>query len=221
MGGTFRNRQSYSTTSLNLINKFDMFMTSDLFAGAIKAFDLANSADPNQVEWNSKNWPKELLYSQRMSEMLMSFEPEASEPLKLAARCQHICRWTVPRDDFPMDRKGYHTWRNKLKTFHANKASKILGQLGYDEKTIEEVSLLLNKKKLKTNPDSQALEDVACLVFLRYYLNDFALEQEEAKVIDILRKTWNKMSNRGQELALQQSLSSNVNRLLSIALAKH
>jgi len=46
-------------------------LSQDIFKKAIDLIDAANSEDPNQVtDENGKTWPKELLYSYRMAEIL-------------------------------------------------------------------------------------------------------------------------------------------------------
>ncbi|MDW7692074.1 DUF4202 domain-containing protein [Flammeovirgaceae bacterium SG7u.111] len=171
----------------------------------LKAFDAANTEDPNKETWEGKEYPKELIYGQRMSEMLGKYsEGETpSETLQLASRCQHIRRWTIPRSDYPMDRKGYLKWRTQLKIFHGEEAGKIMAEHGYDEETIQTVKDLLMKKNLKKDPESQALEDVICLVFLQYYYDDFLAKHPEEKIIEILQKTWGKMTEKGHDHALQ------------------
>jgi hypothetical protein len=159
---------------------------------AISKFDEFNSADPNRE--GDSGMPRELVYAQRMSECLSRFAPNASEEVRLAARCQHIGRWQIPRAIYPEGKKGYLQWRSKLKDFHAQAASSILRECGYDDDQIDKVKFLLLKKDLLHNPDSQLLEDVVCLVFVEFYLADFAKKHEPAKVIDILRKTMKKMS---------------------------
>lgn len=188
--------------SRRLILTYDMTADNPRFQQAIQKIDQANSSDPNQERSNGKEYPKELLYSQRMSECLLDFEPHASESLQLAARAQHICRWTIPRESYPMDRKGYLQWRTELKRFHAEKSEEILIQSGYDQDTVNHVKSLILKQRLKTDPESQALEDVVCLVFLEYYFRDFAAKHKPEKVVSILQKTWNKMSEKGQQKAL-------------------
>ncbi len=201
-----------------MINSLVSDMRDDKFTRAIKAFDQANEADPNRLEWNGKIWPKELLYAHRMSGTLSLFKPEASDALRLATRCQHICRWEIPRHSFPMDKKGYYAWRNKLKSYHAEKAANILKKMGYDNSTIEAVQVLVTKKKMKTNPDSQILEDVVCMVFLQYYLDEFASDHDEEKVLEILRKTWKKISPEGRQKVLELPLSAKTKSLISKAL---
>jgi len=140
--------------------------------------------------------------------------------LQLAARCQHICRWESPRSDYEMNRVGYLTWRANLKKFHANKASEILTELNYDAETIERVSFLLQKKQLKRDEGTQTLEDVICLVFLEYYYEAFRIKHSDEKVIDIVQKTWKKMSEKGHNAALKIKYSEEGLSLIQKALAK-
>ncbi len=181
-------------------------MSQQRFQKAIQLFDELNSADPNKEEFAGDIHAKELLYAQRMTERLQVFAPDASEALQLAARCQHICRWEIPRSTFPTGRKGYNQWRSTLKSFHAEKAATILKKVGYEAAMIEGVQFLVLKKQLKRNKETQILEDVICLVFLEFYFINFAARHEEEKVIDILQKTWRKMSEEGQQAALNLSL---------------
>ncbi len=170
-------------------------------------FDKANAEDPNKEEFQGVIYAKEVLYAIRMTDKLNTFNPTATEALKLAARCQHICRWKIPRESYEMNRAGYLKWRKDLKKFHAEKATEILTSVGYDKKIIGEVTFLLEKKQLKKNEDTQALEDIICLVFLEFYFEPFATKYPEEKLIDILQKTWKKMSEKGQQAALQLHLS--------------
>lgn len=188
------------------------------FQSAIQLMDEANKADPNRETWEGKAYPKELLYAQRMTACLDQFEPNASEALQLAARSQHICRWEIPRANYPKTRLGYTQWRNQLKSFHAQKAGEILKKAGYDEEMIARVQFLILKKRLKLDAETQTLEDVICLVFLTYYLKAFATQNTTEKLIGILRKTWRKMSDRGQKTALEWPLPPKVKQLLRQAL---
>ncbi len=178
----------------------------DRLSQAFALFDKANTADPNTETYQGRTYPKELLYALRMTERLNEFEPSASETLKLTARCQHICRWEIPRESYPMDRLGYLRWRQDLKKFHAEKAGQILKEVGYNQEMIDKVGFLLEKKQLKKHPETQTLEDVICLVFLEFYFEAFSKKYDEEKLIDIIQKTWRKMSERGQKAALQLSL---------------
>ncbi|QKX07376.1 DUF4202 domain-containing protein [Aquimarina sp. TRL1] len=194
-------------------------MSISLLETAYQLFDEANAKDPNQEIVEGKEIPKELIYGQRMTQTLSSFQPDASEVVKLACRCQHICRWEIPRDSYPMDRVGYLRWREELKKFHATKAAGILEKVGYTQDVIDRVSFLLQKKKLKKDPESQLLEDVICLVFLAFYYEPFIAKHEEKKVVSILQKTWNKMSEKGHEAALKLSFSEKGLHLIKIALS--
>ncbi|GAC1597842.1 MAG: hypothetical protein NVS3B25_23290 [Hymenobacter sp.] len=190
------------------------------FAAAIAKFDEANREDPHlEVDAAGHSWPKEVLYARRMSDCLTRVVPAAPEAVQLAARCQHIRRWSIPRHDFPMDRPGYHRWRNTLKKYHAELAGQLLTEVGYDQATIARVQALVQKQQLAHDPDVQLLEDVICLVFLEHYFLDFARQHPESKVIDIVQKTWNKMTVRGHELALKLLLPAEAQALIAKALA--
>jgi hypothetical protein len=189
------------------------------FGKAIQLFDAANSKDPFEEIVNGIKYPKELLYAQRMSEQLNTFEPNACESVKLAVRCQHICRWEIPRDSYEMTRIGYLTWRKDLYKFHAKKAGEILSEVGYESEAIEKVAFLLQKKQLKKNEDTQLLEDVICLVFLNYYFEKFSKKYSEEKLLDIVRKTWAKMSEKGHNSALQLVFSEDTSLLIKKALS--
>jgi len=197
-----------------------MSLDPSRFEAAIAQFDKANAEDPNTEVVDGTAHPKELLYAQRMTAWLDKLAPDASEALRLAARSQHIRRWELPRTDFPMDRTGYLRWRTTLYRFHADTAGQILREVGYDAGTIERVQTLLRKERLKRDPDVQCLEDVICLVFLESYLLDFALQQDRDKLINILRRTWKKMSPRGHAAALALDLSPEVRELVDAALAE-
>jgi hypothetical protein len=195
-------------------------MTDDQsrFEDAIRRFDAANAEDPNRSSFEGKPYPKELLYAQRMTEWLKRLAPGASEPLRLAARCQHVRRWEIPRDSFPMDRSGYLAWRKRLYRFHADTAESILRDVGYDDSTIARVRSLLQKEKIKLDPEMQTLEDVICLVFLENYFADFARDRDEQQMLNIIRRTWAKMSQRGHEAALTLTLSDGDRALIAKAL---
>lgn len=191
---------------------------SDRFEKAITTFDAYNLNDPHQEIFEGSPVSRELLYAQRMSKRLDDFYPSAPEYLKLAAHCQHIGRWEIPRESYAQDRKGYLQWRNALKAHHAKLAEHILQSCRYDSESIEKVKFLLMKKELFTNPDTQVLEDVVCLVFIEYYLEDFAAKHEPEKVVDILQKTLRKMSPRAIEEAGKIPVSAKLSELLHQAL---
>ena len=193
-------------------------VASEKLQQAFLLFDKANEQDPNTEVYKGQTYPKEVLYAIRMTEKLNDFSPNASEALRLTARCQHICRWEIPRESYDMNRVGYLKWRQDLKKFHAEKAREILETVGYSRELIDKVTFLLEKKQLKKNEDTQTLEDVICLVFLEFYFEAFAGEHPEDKIIDILQKTWRKMSDKGQKAALRLPLSKKSHQLISKAI---
>ncbi|WP_405610771.1 DUF4202 domain-containing protein [Polaribacter sp. Asnod1-A03] len=173
------------------------------FETAIALIDKKNAEDPNVYEVTGLEYPKELLYSQRMTRTLLQFDSNASKALQIAARAQHICRWQIARNEYPMDRVGYLKWREELKKMHANITGEILEQVGFDAQFVERVQKIILKKLIKKNEESQALEDTICLVFLDYYFDEFAAKHTDEKIIDILKKTWVKMSDKGHAAALK------------------
>lgn len=180
-------------------------MSQPSFDKAVALMDAANGEDPNFETADDKEWPKELLYSHRMSDMLERYKPEADDVAKLAIRGQHIQRWKSARSDYPMDRKGYHQWRTQLYKFHAEQVAALMVEAGYDEAALERVKQAVGKRAIKSNADTQLLEDVAGLVFIEHYMLAFAQkhpEYSEDKWIDIIRKTWKKMSDDAHEFAL-------------------
>ncbi|MFZ2909433.1 MAG: DUF4202 domain-containing protein, partial [Candidatus Desulfobacillus denitrificans] len=183
-----------------------MIADKQRFDATIAAFDAANAEDPNRDEGQ----PKELLYARRMSAMLARFAPDAPEAVRLAARAQHLQRWKTPRTSYPADRQGYLQWRSGLYRFHAETAGRILRENGYDAETTERVQAAVGKKALKLNADTQLLEDTADLVFLEHYLAGFMArhaDYSEGKWLDILRKTWQKMSPGAREFVLAGKVS--------------
>ena len=196
-----------------------MIVDKSRFEAAIRKFDEVNSADPNTEIADGIAYPKELLYAQRMTACLNQVAPDASEALQLAVRCQHLRRWAIPRRDYPMDVQGYNKWRNNLKKYHAELAGELLQEVGYEPEIIQRVQFLVQKRQLKIDTEVQLLEDVICLVFLRYYFLDFAQQHPEEKVIDIVQKTWRKMTPQGHDLALQLELPPAAQQLVAKALA--
>ena len=177
------------------------------FQNASAWIDAENAQDPNSEIYQSNSYPKELLYSNRMYERLMDFYPNASEAVQIASKAQHICRWKMPRESYPMDRVGYLKWREDLKKFHAQTTAEILERAGYSPAFIDRVSFLIEKKLLKKDAETQLLEDVICLVFLEYYFDAFVQKHDREKMKNIILKTWNKMSENGHQEALKINFS--------------
>jgi len=197
-----------------------MIDNGERFAAVIAHIDAANARDPNHVEIEGRPEPAELVYGRRMSETLARMAPDASEPLRIAARGQHIERWTSPRKSYPDGRVGYLSWRNHLKEFHARRVGEIMAAAGYQAGDIGRVRSLVRKERLKSDADAQVLEDVVCVVFLEHYLAGFIGKTSEEKLTDILAKTWKKMSQLGHAHALKLSLPPAVTALLAGAIPR-
>jgi len=178
----------------------------DAITRARELVDAAHAADPNRA---ADGRAAELVYADRMEAWVARVVPEASPLLRLAARCQHLERWSVPRATFPEGRAGYLKWRQSLYLKQAARAKELLLAAGVPEAGAAEVATWVSKTAMKTNPGTQALEDAACLVFLESEIEAFAAQHADyprEKFIAILRKTWAKMSSRARELALGLSL---------------
>ena len=189
-----------------------------LFEDAIRRFDNENARDPNRETADGVSHPRELLYAQRLTDWILKLCPEASEPLRLAARCQHICRWEIPRGSYPMNRAGYLKWRADLKKFHAQKAGEILREIGYDEKVIRRVQDLNLKRDFPNDPVGRVLEDALCLVFLEFQFADLAAKTAEDKTINALHKSWEKMTEAARAEALKLEFGPREKDLLQRAL---
>ncbi len=184
-------------------------MTQNKFEVAVELIDAANSEDTNLETSDGKELPKELLYSHRMSDMQQRYAADTDDAMKLALRAQHIQRWKYPRNEYPMDRKGYHLWRTNLYSFHADTVAALLLEAGYDDEFIKRVKLAVSKKSLNSNLDTQLLEDVSALVFIEHYMLAFVEkhpEYDEDKWISIIKRTWNKMTEKGHAFALSGSI---------------
>ena len=167
---------------------------------ALAAIDAVHAEDPQK---DAGGRPRELVYAERMSAWLQRLSPQASESLRLATRCQHLRRWAIARASYAEGKVGYLRWRKDESLAHAALAGEILRHAGYDEQAVKRVQSLVKKERIKHDPEAQALEDVTCLVFLEHEFAPFAAKHPEEKVIDILRKTWPKMSAAGQRAALR------------------
>jgi len=191
----------------------------DPYSRARELIDAAHAADPKPA---ADGRPAELVYAERMEAWVVRLVPGASPILRLAARCQHLERWCVPRTTFPEGKPGYLAWRRSLYVKQAERARTLLLQAGVAEAETSEVATWVSKTGLKTNPGTQALEDAACLVFLENEIGEFAASHADYpadKFVDILRKTWRKMSPPAQQAALGLTLPPAIAELVKSALA--
>ena len=189
------------------------------FRKAIARFDEENAHDPNRETVDGVPRPRELIYAKRLSDWVLKLCPEASEELRLAARCQHLCRWMIPRQSFEMTRAGYLRWRNELKSFHARRAAEILREVGYSDGVIDLVRDLNLKKNLPGDADSRVLEDALCLVFLEFQFADLARKTADEKMVSVLQKSWKKMTPNAHGHALKLNYGEKEKHLLDLALA--
>ncbi len=187
---------------------------NEKFQAALNRFDGENARDPNR----ENDRPRELLYAQRLTDWVLKLCPGASESLRLAARCQHICRWESPRENYPMTRAGYLKWRADLKKFHAEKSGEILREVGYDDATIRRVQDLNLKKNFPADPEVRLLEDALCLVFLEFQFAALAAKSDDEKMINALRKSWDKMTEAARAKALRLEYGEREKSLIARAL---
>lgn len=200
-----------------------MIDKTDRLNRTLKAIDEANSADPGRETVGDREMPAAMAYSEHMTRWLHELEPEPPEDVQIACRAQHIERWRIPRADYPEGRKGYYEWRQACGRFHAERTAEIMAGCGYDEAQREHVAQMLTKRELKSDPDTQLMEDVACLVFLERYFTPFYEQKQDYdrdKWLRIVQRTWGKMSPRGREAALRltERLPEHLQQLLGEAL---
>jgi tRNAThr (cytosine32-N3)-methyltransferase len=191
----------------------------EAYARARVLIDSAHAADPTRT---ADGRAAELIYGERVETWVARLVPEASPLLLLAARCQHLERWLTPRATFPEGKIGYLTWRRSLYVKQAERARELLLAAGVATHEAAEVATWVSKTGLKTNPGTQALEDAAVLVFLENEISTFAAQHADyprEKFIDILKKTWRKLSPAAQQAATQLTLPPAIADLVRAALA--
>jgi len=172
-------------------------------AQAIARFEAAHREDPRQVASSGELLPWSVHYHRRLTHWVLHFDPGASVPLRLAAACQHIRRWKVPRTEYGAGRRGYRRWRSDLAKMHADLAREVLTEVGYESETIARVEALLRKIGLGRDAEMQLFEDAVCMVFFENEYVDLAAKHDDDKLVDILRRTWSKMSDSGRRAALE------------------
>lgn len=176
--------------------------SSPLLQAVLERIDEANAQDPTRELEAAGDAPAALLYGQRMSAVLEAFTASPSDALRIAVRGQHIERWKRPRDAYPKGKAGYLQWRRDAATYHAERVGEIMAACGWDQPAQQRVGALIRKERLKADPETQALEDVACLVFMRWYFEPFAAQRSQEELFRIVAKTARKMSPDGREAAL-------------------
>lgn len=200
--------------------RFSYVPGMDAYAKARELIDAAHDADPKSA---ADGRAAERVYADRMEAWVARIAAPATPLLRLAARCQHLERWSVPRATFPEGKVGYLTWRRSLYVKQAARAKELLLQAGVSENEAGEVATWVSKSDLKTNAGTQALEDAACLVFLENEIEDFAAQHAgypAEKFVDIIKKTWRKMSPAAQHAAVGLSLRPDIAALVKAAVAQ-
>lgn len=187
---------------------------------AFALFDAYNKQDPKTLVWNGISYPEEYFYAVELYNWVLKLEPKAGEAVLLASRSQHIGRWTIPRDSYPDGKAGYLNWRSNLAKFHAEKAGELMEEAGYKSDFIEAVQKIILKQKIKLDPEVQLIENALCLVFLQFQFESFIRKHDEDKLINIVRKTWKKMSQAGHDAALRLTYSDRAKDLIGKALGE-
>lgn len=185
---------------------------------AFDKFDAYNMQDPRTLSHEGITYPFEYFYALQLHKWVTKLEPAAGDALLLASRCQHIGRWEIARTDYPEGKAGYLNWRKDLAKFHASKAGELMTEAGYDDAMIKAVQHILLKEQLKMDNEVQAMENALCLVFLEFQYEDFLSKHDDAMMINILRKTWKKMSEPGRTAALNLHFSDKGKALIEKAL---
>lgn len=209
---------------ITYLQKYGLFnMTSEKLISTLNVIDEINSQDPNTIEIEGKSQAKELLYGQQMTACLNQYWPNASEVLQIAVRAQHIKRWQLKRTEFAEGKAGYYQWRIAQGKFHAELTASIMTETGYTPEEAEQCAAILRKENLKSNSETQTLEDVACLVFLMHYFDEFAekytSQNNEAKIVRIVQLTWKKMSDKAHDIALSLTLPEHLGAIVTKALS--
>ena len=193
-------------------------MSSDRLTRVLDRIDQLNREDPTTERADGVAVPRELLYAQRVTAWVLRLNPRASEALRIAARGQHVRRWTIPRERYPRGRAGYLKWRETLKAFHARTVEGLMREVGYPEDAAQQVQRIMSKRSLADDPETQTLEDALCLVFLETQYADLRKKTPEEKMKEVLQKTWKKMSERARSETLRLPLGEGERRLLTEAL---
>ena len=180
--------------------------------------DAINRDDPHRIQIRGQARPKELTHAAMVSGWIEQLRPGADDALRIAAHGHHVRRWAIPRAEYPLERRGYLRWRKALQDLHAATLGEVMSEAGYDAQDIQRAQDLVRKKNLRRDPDAQALEDALCLVFLETQFGEFRTRQTDDRTANILRKTWDKMSDQARALALDLELSPDDRRFLREAL---
>jgi hypothetical protein len=191
---------------------------SSRFERAVALIDEANGEDPNVVLVGGLERPKELAHAEMATEWIRRLRPDASELLLVATRAHHLRRWESPRAGYPTGRDGYLRWKVDLQRRHAAAAEPLLTEAGYGDDEIERVQSIIRKRRLTSDPDVQAFEDALCLVFLETQLDELADKLDDDAMVEVLRKSLDKMSDAAKRLSVEIRMSERGAALVGRAL---
>ena len=186
-------------------------------SAALAAIDAANADDPHTIVVGGVARPKELAHAELMTEWVQRLNPDADDAQLVAARAHHLRRWALPRSDYPEGRAGYLRWRTAQAKRHAAEVADIVTEVGYDNDFAADVSAIVAKKGLSTDPRVQTHEDALCLVFLQTQLDELADKLGDDHMVEVLAKTLVKMSSAARRMAQELDLSDRAAALLGEA----
>jgi len=188
------------------------------YESAVAAIDAANADDPNRIVVRGTEQPLALIHGQLAVEWVEQLVPDADDSLRLAARAHHLRRWELARTDYPEGRAGYLRWKRDQKQRHASDVEGLLRNAGYTDEVIERVQALIRRDRLASDPDAQAVEDAACLVFVETQLTSTAAKLDHVHMLDVIRKTARKMSPAALDAVASIPLTADESALLREAL---
>src|ERR1044071_1316713 len=187
---------------------------------AFELFDAYNRQDPHKIIWEGVEYPAEYFYALQLYNWVIKLEPNAGETLLLASRSQHIGRWKIPREQYPAGKSAYYKWRTDLAKFHAEIAGGLMWEAGYSPEETEAVQRIIRKEHIRTNPETQVMENALCLVFLQFQYDDFLKKHDDEKMNRIIQRSWAKMSQPGKDAALTLAYNDKGKYLIEKALGK-
>ena len=192
-------------------------MPPDQLTQLLERIDQLNREDPNTEQIDGTRVPRELAYAQRLSDWVDRLRPDASEALRIAARGQHVQRWTIPRDRYALTRQGYLRWREVLKTFHAETVARLMHGIGFPDATIHRVREIMGKRRLPDDPESQTLEDALCLIFFETQLTELKPKAPDEKLQEVVRKVLKRMSAQGRTELSKLTLDTDTRAYIAAA----
>lgn len=198
----------------------DAATQSDRLRAVLDAIDAANADDPHTIEVGGEVRPKEQAHAELMTEWVQRLDPDADDAQLVAARAHHLRRWALPRSEYPEGRAGYLRWRTAQAKRHAADVADMVTAVGYDDAFAADVSAIVAKRGLATDPRVQTHEDALCLVFLQTQFEALADKLGDDHMAEVVAKTLDKMSPAARRIAGDLSLSARAATLLEAAASR-